>query len=73
MRIVLALVAALAIGGGVVAHKHRTTTPVVAQTAAKVSAPSPTLSQHNWPKRSLDRAHDVKRQVLKQRKADGTE
>lgn len=30
------------------------------------------VSEHNWMKRSLDRANEVKRQVAQQRKADET-
>jgi hypothetical protein len=41
-----------------------------AQTAANAS-PRP-VSEHNWMKRSLDRAGEVKRQVAQQRKEDGT-
>src|SRR5947207_15073082 len=40
----------------------------VAQAAA---SPRP-VSEHNWMKRSLDRANEVKRQVAQQRKEDGT-
>ena len=29
-------------------------------------------SEHNWPKRALNRAGDVKRQVAEQRSQDGT-
>jgi hypothetical protein len=43
---------------------------VTAQTATTAS-PRP-VSEHNWMKRSLDRASDVKRQVAQQRKEDGT-
>ena len=41
---------------------------VVAQAAA---SPRP-VSEHNWMKRSLDRTDEVKRQVVQQRKEDGT-
>ena len=34
-------------------------------------APRP-VSEHNWMKRSLDRTNEVKRQVVQQRKTDGT-
>jgi hypothetical protein len=76
MRIILGLLALIAIGGGVVAHRQQTTAaPLPTQVAPRsssVPAPSPGASQHNWPKTSLDRANDVKRQVLEQRKSDGT-
>jgi hypothetical protein len=39
--------------------------------AATTSSPRP-VSEHNWMKRSLDRAGDVKREVAQQRKEDGT-
>jgi hypothetical protein len=42
----------------------------VAQSAASPS-PRP-VSEHNWMKHSLDRANEVKRQVVQQRKTDGT-
>ncbi len=52
--------------------------PAVQKTApatlskAPVAAPASEPSQHNWPKRALDRASDVKRQVAEQRKGDET-
>jgi cytoskeletal protein RodZ len=42
----------------------------VAQTTASAS-PRP-VSEHDWMKRSLDRAAEVKKQVAQQRKEDGT-
>jgi len=42
----------------------------VAQAAASTS-PRP-VSEHNWMKHSLDRANEVKQQVVQQRKTDGT-
>ena len=39
--------------------------------AATTTSPRP-VSEHNWMKRSLDRAGEVKRQVAQQRKEDGT-
>jgi len=45
-------------------------TKSAAQTTASVS-PRP-VSEHNWMKRSLDRASEVKKQVVEQRKTDGT-
>jgi hypothetical protein len=52
----------------------------VVTTSAKPAAQTPSLtaasprpvSEHNWMKNSLDRANEVKRQVVQQRKADGT-
>ena len=54
--------------GGDEAAKERQT-PGVAYAQASTQSPP---SEHNWPKRSLDRAADVKRQVAEQRQADGT-
>lgn len=42
--------------------------PVAVLASAKAT---PAPNEHNWPKNSLDRANDVKRQVLEQRKANG--
>jgi hypothetical protein len=42
----------------------------IAQTAGSAT-PRP-VSEHDWMKRSLDRANEVKRQVVQQRKTDGT-
>jgi hypothetical protein len=39
--------------------------------AGTTASPRP-VSEHNWMKRSLDRANDVKKQVAQQRKEDGT-
>ncbi len=52
-----------------------TETKAAAQTATKstVASVSPRpVSEHNWMKHSLDRANQVKQQVVQQRKADGT-
>jgi len=58
------------------AKPEKATTKVVttsikpaAQTTAATARP---VSEHNWMKNSLDRANEVKRQVVQQRKADGT-
>jgi hypothetical protein len=40
-------------------------------TGALSTSPRP-VSEHNWMKHSLDRANEVKQQVVQQRKADGT-
>jgi hypothetical protein len=42
------------------------------KTVSQVSASPRPVSEHNWMKRSLDRANEVKRQVVQQRKEDGT-
>jgi len=44
---------------------------VPAQHVTSAQAPRP-VSEHDWMKRSLDRANDVKRQVAQQRKEDAT-
>lgn len=47
--------------------------PVVASTAAaSKAAPVAEPAANHWPKRALDRANDVKRQVAEQRKGDET-
>ena len=48
--------------------------PAPASKAVAQVAGSPTprpVSEHNWMKHSLDRANEVKRQVVQQRKQDG--
>jgi hypothetical protein len=75
MRALIVVVLAVAIIAAVLKHRNgaepdtptQQPTPAQQQTSA---AREP--SQHNWPKRSLDRAADVKRQVAEQRKEDGT-
>ena len=42
-----------------------------AQVATAQASPARPTSEHNWPKSSLDRVADVKRQVAQQRKEDG--
>ena len=43
------------------------------KTATQVTSASPRpVSEHNWMKHSLDRANEVKRQVVQQRKTDET-
>ena len=75
MRIFVALLVALAIGGGVLAYrKHEAPTAVSTKDAKPAHSPASSPSensQHNWPKNALDRAADVKRQVLQQRKENG--
>ena len=46
-------------------------TAPAALSKAQAAAPANQPSQH-WPKRALDRASDVKRQVAEQRKGDET-
>lgn len=79
MRTILGLVAAAGIIGAVVMHKQRQAPeeqPVAAKPAvgaiakAPVAAPAGQPPAQHWPKRSLDRAADVKRQVADKNKAD---
>jgi hypothetical protein len=49
------------------------TAPASKSVAQVAGSPTPRpVSQHNWMKRSLDRANEVKSQVVQQRKTDGT-
>jgi hypothetical protein len=48
------------------------TAPEKGVTKAVASASPRPVSEHNWMKHSLDRANEVKRQVVEQRKQDGT-
>ena len=73
MRIFIVLVVLAVLGWLFLAQKQQEHQKVV--TAAEVPAQpaSPrTVSEHNWMKRSLDRASDVKQQVVQRRKEDGT-
>ena len=81
MRTFVGLVIAAGIIGAVVLQKQRETSAPAASalkpsatktTAAPAPAPAGEASKHNWPKRALDRAADVKRQVGEQRKGDET-
>jgi cytoskeletal protein RodZ len=59
------------------ASKPPKTAAKVVTTSSKPAAQTPVasprpVSEHNWMKNSLDRTNDVKRQVVQQRKADGT-
>ena len=81
MRAFIAVTVAAGIFAVIVLQKQRATTPPQAsagQTApaatpkAPAAAPSGQASAHNFPKRALDRAADVKRQVAEQRKGDET-
>jgi hypothetical protein len=74
MRIFFCLLV-VAVVGGFLAHRHaEEPAPVVAaQAPAPVQLQSPAPHEnnpHNWMKNSLDRAADVKRQVIQQRKED---
>lgn len=73
MRVVVFLLAAVSIAGAVLNYVRREPPTAAKQEAkAPVAQPSATRepSEHNWPKRALDRAADVRRQVTDQRKQD---
>lgn len=75
MRIVLVCLVVGAVIGGVLYNRSGTPdTPapkVVAATAPANASREP--SQHNWPKRALDRAAEVKKQVAAERKSNDAE
>lgn len=53
--------------------EHSKPEPSKKAVAQSVGSPSPRpVSEHDWMKRSLDRANEVKRQVVQQRKTDET-
>ncbi len=74
MRTFLALVVAGGLGALFYYQKHHEAAPVAAQTTAAPAAPQPApaeppprpVSEHNWMKRSLDRATDVRDQARTQ-------
>ncbi len=74
MRTLVWVLIFVAIVGGFVAHRRSTSdvasqSATATQTAALPVAPRE-VSEHNWARHSLDRAADVKRQVVEGRKAD---
>lgn len=73
MRIFIVLVVLAVLGWLFLAQKQQEHQKVVtaAHAPAQTASPRP-VSEHNWMKRSLDRASDVKKQVVQQRKEDGT-
>lgn len=73
MRIVIVLVVLAVLGWLFLAQKQQEHQKVVTAVEAPAQSASPRpVSEHNWMKRSLDRASDVKQQVVQQRKEDGT-
>ena len=81
MRIFLGLLVAGGIVGAVVMQKQRQAPDkqpaapkpaVVATAKAPTAAPAGQPAAQHWPKRALDRAADVKRQVADKNKADET-
>ncbi len=75
MRFVVGFLIVAAIAAGILKHtRHEEAADPATSTAqvAKLPAtPAQRASEHNWPKSSLDRAADVKRQVAQQRKENG--
>ena len=76
MRTVIVLVVVAGLGWLFLFQKQRepekpAAAPTVAASKQPATSPRPP-SEHNWMKRSLDRANEVKRQVAEQRKQDGT-
>ena len=69
MRILVGFLIVAAAIGGFVVHKQRQEA-AAAQTASAIPTPRPATSQYNLPKRALDRANDVKRQVAEERKSN---
>ena len=81
MRAFLGFLLAAGIIGGGLYHKQRGAAhadaadlkpSAVPSAKAPAAAPPAQPSPHHWPKRALDRAADVKRQVADQRKTDET-
>jgi hypothetical protein len=82
MRLSAGLVIATALIGLAVLQNQRetaapekpasATAPTVAKATAPAAAPITQDNAQHWPKRALDRAADVKRQVADQRKSDET-
>lgn len=70
MRIVVGFLIGAALIGGFIAHKQRQESAAAAETESATPTPRPATSKYNMPKRALDRANDVKRQVAEQRKSD---
>ena len=68
MRILVGFLIVAAVIGGFVAHKQRQEPTASAQTVNASSA-FREPSKYNFPKRTLDRVGDVKRQVAEERKS----
>jgi hypothetical protein len=76
MRFVFGFLIVAAIAAGILKHTRQDNSAPPATTAAQTAKALPattvqTPSAHNWPKSSLDRVAEVKRQVAQQRKEDG--
>jgi len=76
MRTLIGFVIVAVVAGGFLSQRKKET-QVEASPVAVMAKVQPTpdreTSAHNWPKSSLDRAADVKRQVLQERKENGSE
>ena len=77
MRTVTVLIVAVAVGGALFKYHNAKAPAAEEKKPAAVSAkaqPPPTTpsstSQHNWPKRAIDRAVEVKRDVAAKHKAN---
>ena len=69
MRILVGFLIVAAVIGGFVAHKQRQEATAPAQTVNAPGAPRDP-SKYNFPKRTLNRVDDVKRQVAEERKSN---
>lgn len=76
MRVLIALTIVAVIAGAVVTHRKNERDAAASVATMKASSAQPAapreVSQHNWAKRSLDRAAEVKQQVAQQQKENGT-
>ncbi len=71
MRTLAWLLVAVVLVGGFVMHRRQQQTAAVPQPSTAVAAPvAREPSEHNWPKRALDRVDEVKRQVAAERKSN---
>ena len=72
MRILLGLIVVVTIAGAVFTHRKNEQAAATAKAPITQPAAPREVSQHDWAKRSLDRAAAVKRQVAQQQKENGT-
>jgi len=70
MRLLLVVVVSAAVVGGVVAHRKSGQSDAAKPNALPASQQGAAPREHHWPKRALDRAADVKRQVTETRRED---
>ncbi|MDQ6765891.1 MAG: hypothetical protein M3Z22_07325 [Verrucomicrobiota bacterium] len=64
MRIVIGLLIACAVAGGIAAHRHGEQTAKA--TPVTTLSPRP-ASEHDWAKSALDRTAEVKRQIAERK------